>query len=465
MKKTILKIFSAILFLVCMMASRPIYLADSESTANSGLTPEGWVEAWAEGGIGSNAGDGAVGGDVHKSGGGNSDGTGNADGIEGDTGNTDGADRSGKEDPPKEYDVTLMALGDNLLHEGIINTGRMEDGSYDYSFLFEGISAYLEKADIKVINQETIFGGNDLGFTGYPLFNSPTQVGDAIAEAGFNVVLHATNHAADQGIQGICHCADFWKRHPEVLMAGISGEEETERVQYLAVGDVTFAVLNYTYGPNMAVLPEELRGHLNMLCDYDKTSGMINFTALNPQVTADIKEADEQADIVIVFPHWGTEYRTEPSKYQRKFAMEMTEAGADVIIGTHPHVLQPIEWVVSENGNKALCYYSLGNYASLQMEPQCMLEGMAWITFHVTQDGVTLSEERTGMLPLVCHYKSGSMRLERIYLLEEYTEELAGRHGIKDYKGETLLLSDLQTWSREILGDWALTSAELSEWF
>ena len=119
------------------------------------------------------------------------------------------SDPSESPDVFQEYDITLMALGDNLMHMGIVNTGKQSDGTYDYSFLFQEITDYLEAADLKVINQETIFGGNELGFSGYPYFNSPTQVGDAIAAAGFNVVLQATNHAADQGINGIYHCVDF----------------------------------------------------------------------------------------------------------------------------------------------------------------------------------------------------------------------------------------------------------------
>lgn len=376
----------------------------------------------------------------------------------------EGNEEPGENEEPAEYDVVLMALGDNLLHEGIVNTGRRADGSYDYSFLFEGVADFLALADIKAINQETIFGGNHLGFPGYPRFNSPTQVGDAIAAAGFNVVLHATNHAADQGIEGIYHCAGYWEEHPEVLMAGISGKEERERIQLLEIKGITFAILNYTYSPNTSTLSSELMGHLNMLCAYNENTGAINFTALNPQVAADIKEAERMADVVVVFPHWGTEYRTEPSGYQRIFAEEMTQAGADLIIGTHPHVPQPVEWVVSENGNKALCYFSLGNYASLQKNPQCMLEGMAWVTFHVDGDGVSLSEEKTGVLLLVCHYKRGSMHLERIYLLEEYTEELAYRHGIQDYEGYgRLRLPELQRWSREIFGGWTFTREELEK--
>lgn len=361
----------------------------------------------------------------------------------------------------EEYDITLMALGDNLMHMGIVNTGRMEDGTYDYSFLFQNIEEYLDRADIKIINQETILGGNDLGFSGFPLFNSPTEVGDAIAEAGFNVVLHATNHAADQGINGIYNCAAYWETHPDILMTGITGETPADEIPLLNIGDITFAILNYTYGPNMETLPYKLMGHLNMLCAYNENTGLIDFTTLNPQVTEDIKRAKDLADIVIVCPHWGTEYQDKPSSYQQKFALEITEAGADLIIGTHPHVPQPVEWITSENGNTALCYYSLGNYVSTQKEPLCMLEGMAWVTFHVTEDGVFVSETGSGVLPLVCHYKSGPVRLENVYLLEDYTEEMASRHGIRNYGGIALSLEELQSWSADIFGDFLLKKSDI----
>ena len=376
----------------------------------------------------------------------------------------------------EEYDIKLMALGDNLMHMGIVNTGRMDDGTYDYTFLFQGMEEYLDIADIKIINQETIFGGNELGFSGFPRFNSPTQVGDAIADAGFNVVLQASNHAADQGINGIYNCISYWETQPEVLMVGIHGEtspgetspeetstEETsaEEIPLLTIKDVTFAILNYTYGPNMETLPSNLRGHLNMLCAYNQDTGRIDFTTLNPQVLEDIEKANELADIVIVCPHWGTEYQDKPSGYQETFASQMTEAGADLIIGTHPHVPQPVEWITTENGNISLCYYSLGNYVSTQKQALCMLEGMAWVTFHVTEDDVTLSEQETGVLPLVCHYKSGPVRFEKVYPLEDYTEELATQHGIWNYGGVPLHLNELQDWSVSIFGDFQLKKSDI----
>lgn len=374
----------------------------------------------------------------------------------------------------EEYDISLLALGDNLLHMGIVRTGRKDDGSYDFSFLFDNIRDFLDAADIKAINQETILGGNDLGFSGFPRFNSPTEAGDAIADAGFNVVLHATNHAADQGLDGILNCAEFWKEsHPEILITGITGNTDDDceadsedgnalrTIPLLRIKGVNFAILNYTYGPNAETLGKSLRGHLNMLCAWDEKNGHIDFTSLNPQVTADIETAAKLADIVIVFPHWGTEYQQKYSSYQQKFALEMTRAGADLIIGTHPHVPQPVEKITAENGNTALCYYSLGNYVSTQKQPLCMLEEMAWVTFHVTEDGVSLDEERTGVLPLVCHYKSGPVRLENVYFLEDYTEEQAAAHGIRNYGGSALKLSDLQTWSEEIFGSWILKKSDI----
>lgn len=364
--------------------------------------------------------------------------------------------------PFPEYDINLMMVGDNLMHMGIVYTGKQEDGSYNYDFLFEGITPFLEEAEIKMINQETILGGNELGFSGYPHFNSPTEVGDAIAKAGFNVVLHSSNHTADKKLQGILNCVEFWKKYPQVTVAGIYGEEEdVNEIPIITIEDVSFAVLNYAYAPNTETFSSTYEDHMDILCAYDENTRKINFTKLHEDVLTDIAAAEELADVVVVCPHWGTEYTTKPSSYQETFAKQMTQAGADIIIGTHPHVVQPVEWIEAENGNRALCYYSLGNYVSTQKQALCMLEGMAWVTFHVDEEGVTLAEETTGVIPLVCHYKASPVRLESVYLLEDYTEEQAASHGIKTYGGVKLVLSDLQEWSDEVFGDKVLLANQV----
>lgn len=364
-----------------------------------------------------------------------------------------------------EHDITLMAVGDNLLHMGIVNTGKQPDGTRNYDFLFNGISVFLERADIKIINQETILGGDQLGFHGYPQFNSPSEVSDAIANAGFNVVLQATNHTADQGLSGMQNCVDLWKMHPEVLVAGLHEpftDPTQSRISLLEIDGCTFAFLNYTYGPNSVSVSASIAERLDLLCAVDESSRRIDFTTINPQVLTDIAEAETLADIVVVCPHWGTEYATVPSSYQETFAMQMTEAGADLIIGTHPHVVQPVTWIEAANGNRCLCYYSLGNYVSTQKNPQSMLGGLAWITFHVTQEGVTIKEENTGVVPLVCHYSSNPVRLKNVYLLENYTETLAQSHGIISYGGVPFHLASLQNWSNEIFSERVLSVAQIN---
>lgn len=357
------------------------------------------------------------------------------------------------------HSVTLMAVGDNLMHMGVVYTGRQSDGSLNYDFLFDDISEFLDTADIKIINQETIMGGNNLGFAGFPKFNSPEEVSDAIADAGFNVVLQASNHTADQGLEGIQNCISLWETHPEVLMVGLHDTESSDYsddIPIINIDGINFAILNYTYGPNMQILPTYLQERLDMLCAYAPDSGVIDFTSLNPKVLEDIKKADEMADVVIVCPHWGTEYSSNVSKYQKTFALQMTEAGADLIIGTHPHVVEPIEWIQSDNGNLSLCFYSLGNYVSTQKQPICMLEAMAWVTFDIEDDEVVISPQHSGAIPLVCHYSSGPVRIRQICPLETYTEELASSHGIRNYGDAPLSLTELERWRDDILGDYTL---------
>ena len=246
-------------------------------------------------------------------------------------------------------------------------------------------------------------------------------------------------------------------------MVGIDEDSEsTDEIPVLEVEGIKIAVLNYTYSPNMEIVPKSIRGYLNILCEWDPDTGRIDFTKLNPQVVEDVKRAEEVADFTIVCPHWGTEYATKPSEFQRDFAKQMTEAGADLIIGTHPHVLQPVEWMEGDNGERALCFYSLGNYVSTQKDPLNLLEGMAWVTLRVKEDGILIEEKNTGVLPLVCQYVGGSPRLEMVYSLDNYTEELAREHGIVSYGKRPIKLEDLNKWSDEILGEWELSSQEIA---
>lgn len=367
-------------------------------------------------------------------------------------------------EPFVEYDINLMAVGDNLLHLGLVNSGKQQDGTLNYDFLFEPISDYLNKSDISIINQETVMAGNEKGFSGFPYFNSPIEVADAISNAGFNVVLQASNHTIDQGVDGLLDVCDLWAKYPDINMVGIHKDVENSRdIPIMEVQGIKFAILNYTYGPNLGAVPQNVKGHLNILCKIKEGSktNELDLTELNPEVLEDIQNAKALADIVIVCPHWGTEYATSPSSYQRKFAKQMAEAGADVIIGAHPHAPEPVEWVQADNGNSCLCYYSLGNYVSTGQQAQSMLEGLAWVVFHVSEDSVKIDEEKTGVLPLVMQYRSGPLRFENVYALEDYTDDMASVHGIIGWGGVHLSVEKLTSWSDEIFGQWALNKSDI----
>lgn len=363
-------------------------------------------------------------------------------------------------EPFEEYDINIMAVGDNLLHLGLVNSGKQSDGTLNYDFLFEPILPYIEKSDISIINQETPLAGNNLGFSGFPYFNSPIEVAAAIDKAGFNVVLQSSNHTIDQGLEGLLNVYKLWQQYPDITVTGIHENIEDEHnIPIVEIKEKKFAILNYTYGPNLGAIPGNIKGHMNILCkikDGSKTNEL-DLTELDPAVLDDIKKAKTLADVVIVCPHWGTEYAIEPSSYQRKFAKQMAEAGADLIIGAHPHVPEPVEWVEAENGNRALCYYSLGNYVSTGQNGQSMLEGLAWVVFHVTENDIVIDENNTGVLPLVMQYRSGPLRFENVYALEDYTDELASTHGIIGWGGVHLSTDKLNEWCNEIFGEWSLS--------
>ena len=337
--------------------------------------------------------------------------------------------------------VRIVAVGDNLIHNSVLKSGRINDSTYNFDRLFEVMKKDFQKADIAIINQETILGGSFRPYDGYPNFNSPFELGDAIIEAGFDVVLHASNHTLDVGVQGIHNCIEYWKKHKEIACLGINeSKEEREHIKIIEKNGIKFALLNYTYGLNGRTLPKD-KSYLVNLID---TTLIIN----------DLRKAEQIADFTIVFPHWGEEYVYKPNKNQRQLAQLMTENGADLIIGTHSHVLQSIEWIECDNGNKALCYYSLGNYTSGQLASPRVLGGMAKITI-AWEDG-SAHIINAGITPTITHYewvKGTSMH--KTYKLSDYTNNLERRHSL-NYYDSTFSIKNLQQLADQIIGDWII---------
>ena len=188
---------------------------------------------------------------------------------------------------------------------------------------------------------------------------------------------------------------------------------------------------------------------------------MLDFNNIRQEVLDEIALAKTMADVVIVCPHWGIEYTTTPTDVEKMMAQKMADAGADLIIGTHPHVPQPVEYLTGVNGNQCLCYYSLGNYVSTQQHEITLLEEMAWVVFHVTEEGIYLDEPRCGVIPMVNHYTYGPLNFERVYYLADYSPELAAQHGLPGWGGEAMVYDELVNYTEQIMGKYAMERPSL----
>lgn len=288
-------------------------------------------------------------------------------------------------------EVSFVVFGDNLIHEPIYRYGLHNDKCFN--FLFENIKETVAKSDIAVINQETPLTDDPAMYGDYPRFGTPAQVGDAIADAGFDAVTCATNHALDRGMAGIDFTKKFFEER-DIICLGIQSAEERDYKPYDTIvrNGIRFALLNYTYGTNGIGIPEEAPDSVHLLADEER-------------VREDIGEAKAQSDVVIVFAHWGTEYEEEPDDFQKKWAEIFLESGVDVVVGTHTHALQPYEVLQDDRGHEMLVYYSIGNYISAQPEQSCVKGGMAEFTVSLTTDGYAVTDY--SLRPLAITWQEG----------------------------------------------------------
>lgn len=347
---------------------------------------------------------------------------------------------------PAPRQVTLLAVGDDLVHDSTLRGGLQEDGTYDFNGFYCHLTEEISAADIAIINQETILGGSDFAYKGYPTFNTPDAMGHAIVNAGFDVVLHATNHTMDKGAKGVENCLNFWKTtYPDITVLGIyESKEAQDTVTVVEKNGIRIAMLNYTYGLNGIKIPEG-KEHLITLLTWDNRD----------YIRSQIRQAKEAADFVIVFPHWGTEYKYEPDKNQIAWTNLFAEEGVDLVIGAHSHVLEPVEWIDRPDGEKMLVFYSLGNFISGQIEAPRLLGGMANVTLTETPEG-TIEITDCSVIPVVTHYSEQvGDGTYSTYRLSEYTEELLQLHGIHKRAEYTVFtLEDTWKLAREILGDY-----------
>ena len=268
--------------------------------------------------------------------------------------------------------ISLVMVGDNLIHSSVYKHAKRLAGGNGYNFkpIIEYIKEKVQNYDLAYYNQETVLGGTELGVSDYPTFNSPQEAGDAMLDAGFNLVSLATNHTMDRGEKAILSSIDYWKEHEnEALAVGTySSKEERNKVQIREKNGIKYALLSYTYGTNGISVPKGKEYLVNVWptdLSLNDPSRDKEYQAYKEQVKKDIETVRNQVDVLMVAMHWGVEYTHEPTAYQKDSAKFLAENNVDIVIGAHPHVIQPVTWI-----GDTLVVYSLGNFVSAQMQDQ-----------------------------------------------------------------------------------------------
>lgn len=274
-----------------------------------------------------------------------------------------------EEKEPKEehYKATMIMAGDNLIHKSIIRDALKSDGSYDFRKMYEYIKPIVSQYDIAYYNQETILGGASFGYSGYPTFNSPQEVGDAMIDAGFNLVTLATNHTLDKGEKAVLASREYWNSKENVLAVGsYSSFDERNEIRVREANGITYTLLNYTYGTNGIPVPIGKEYLVNVWPQFGNNPNTdTKYQEYKEQVKKDIEAVRDKVDILMVGMHWGVEYTHEPTVYEKDIASFLASLDVDIIIGGHPHVIQPVTWI-----DDTLVIYSLGNFISAQYQDE-----------------------------------------------------------------------------------------------
>ena len=343
-----------------------------------------------------------------------------------------------------ESTVSFAACGDNIIYYGTYRDAASQayDGGRQYNFspIYNNVKDVISAADIAFINQETPCA-DSFPPESYPTFNSPVDLTYDVAEAGFDIINLANNHMLDKGAKGLLESYNNWKAR-SLTVVGCYEESDSRYITYYEKNNIKIAFVAYTYGTNLSEDP----ANAGLYAPYLKQS----------DVAGDVKEACDNSDFVIVSVHWGDEGAMTPNEDQKNFAKIMAENGADVIVGHHPHVLQPIEWLDGKDGKKCLCAYSLGNFVHEQAYDYNVPGGI--LTFNIVKSSDKTTAKSVQLVPTVCHYPS-SFYNNTVYLFRDYTQELAASHAVATYYNNPISYDSLKqyicnTISQEFLPDY-----------
>ncbi len=281
----------------------------------------------------------------------------------------------------------ISVTGDVIIHNPLLNSAKVSKNEYNFNYIYKYLKSYATASDYAVTNLETTLGGSD--YTGYPVFSTPDSLIDSITDAGFDMLLTANNHANDTGFKGMSRTAKVLNEK-RVDFIGTVENESDKRYLVKDVNGIKLGMVCYTYeGRARTDGMKYLNGIMNK-----KSAAIINtfnvrnldefYTELGQHIDA---MKSEGAEAIIVYIHWGEEYELEPNSSQKKMAQKLCDMGVDVIVGGHPHVVQPMKLLTSktDSSHKTVCIYSIGNSVSNQRKNYMKLK-----TGH-TEDGVFIS--------------------------------------------------------------------------
>lgn len=303
---------------------------------------------------------------------------------------------------------TFTALGDTLCHNTQYwDAYNKQTGIYDFSYVYDDIRSYTEASDITISSLETTFAGEDRGYSNYPTFNTPDSLATALKGIGIDIISTAGNHALDYGYSGLCRSIDVLNNAGLSHLGTYKSAEEQEQILIKDVKGVKIAFINYTYGTNGIPVPSGKEYCVNLI---DKE--------LIKKQIAQAKEA--KVDMIVACMHWGTEYRTTANSEQKELADFLFKNGVDVIIGNHPHVLEPMEkrTVTLDDGTIKDCFvvYALGNFTADQREEITRDSAILNLTITKNSDG-KISIDKVNYVPIYM-YKNKNISTKKFKILD-----------------------------------------------
>jgi poly-gamma-glutamate synthesis protein (capsule biosynthesis protein) len=340
---------------------------------------------------------------------------------------------------------TFTGVGDNLLHDTLFYYHELDYHDRDFTCIYQNTASYSQTADLAYINFETVCAGDAYGLSGYPMFNGPLEFIDALAAEGFDWFSTSSNHSMDTGMAGLQTELNYiHTNYPDIATTGsFASEEEANTPEVLTVNGIRVGLVGFTYGLNGLSKPEGADWLIDV---YKKDDGSIDYDLMQRKIDA-VKAV---SDVQICAMHWGIEYQNEVSAEQAEIAQWLNQQGIEVIIGTHPHVIEPAEFITTPE-QTTLVYYSLGNFVSAQDEPERMVGGMASFQLDYNFDTGETTFENVQFTPTVT-WISTDLHNYRTNTIHEYNDEMAATHSLTS-QGMDMTKAWVQSYVRSVMGE------------